>query len=310
MATMISVKLRLCCAAPQLECNEDNKRPSAGFIPKKLPTFIALALFGISTFIHWTQFFAIGRKPFMLTLTIGMTAMVFGFVLRLVYATSPYSLIRYILMDMFILLSPCAFLATDYMLLARLTATFDDKVTDRCLLVRSSRIVKFFVWSDCITFFLQASGGGLSSQHSVSMANLGSKITMIGLGLQAASFSVFTVVLLVFGRRVSTHFPAAWQPQELRPFRVLSRAPVQDWRILFYTLCFTCIGILVRSVFRIVEFAGGYHGMVARHEGYFYFFDALPLWLSMSLFCVVWPVRFLNVRPGQMELLASGKAYA
>lgn len=41
------------------------------------------------------------------------------------------------------------------MLLARLSATFDREVSDRCLLIRSSRIVKIFVWSDFCTFGLQ-----------------------------------------------------------------------------------------------------------------------------------------------------------
>ncbi|KAJ6591393.1 hypothetical protein B0H10DRAFT_1960786 [Mycena sp. CBHHK59/15] len=32
---------------------------------------------------------------------------------------------------------------------------------------------------------------------------------------------------------------------------------------------------------------------LSRHEGYFYLFDVLPLWMAMSLFCVVWPARCL-----------------
>ncbi|KAJ6489389.1 RTA-like protein [Mycena vulgaris] len=148
----------------------------------------------------------------MLTLTLGMTAMAAGFVLRIVFSNSPFSLGLSIIMDMLFLLSPCAFLATDYMLLARLASTFPEEVSQSCLLIRPSRIVKFFVWSDGITFFLQASGGGLTATKNASTANIGNKITMIGLSLQLASFALFTVLILVFGWRVQTRFPAAWAP--------------------------------------------------------------------------------------------------
>jgi hypothetical protein len=69
---------------------------------------------------------------------------------------------------------PCAFLATDYMLLARLASTFDTQVSERCLLIRASRLAKLFVCSDVITFLLQAAGGGLMS--SGSMASMGNKV--------------------------------------------------------------------------------------------------------------------------------------
>ncbi|KAJ7679732.1 RTA1 like protein-domain-containing protein [Mycena rosella] len=274
--------------------------PVGGFIPTKTPAIVALALYVLSGIVLWINFFRLGRRPFMLTLTLGMTAMAAGFLLRIVFSNSPDSLGLYIIMDMFILLSPCAFLATDYMILARLASTFDKEVVESCLLIRPSRIVRFFVWSDGITFFLQASGGGLTATKNVSTANLGNKITMIGLGVQLASFLLFTVLILVFGWRVQTRYPAAWRPQSgEKRFTVLGRHPVGDWRILFWTMCLTCIGILIRSVFRIAEFAGGYNGFIAVHEGYFYCFDSLPLWIAMSLYCFAWPTRFMSARGRQ-----------
>jgi hypothetical protein len=67
-------------------------------------------------------------------------------------------------------------LATDYTLLAHLAATFDQEVSDNCMLIRTSRIVKIFVWSDVATFFLQSSGGGLTATKNVNLANLGNKV--------------------------------------------------------------------------------------------------------------------------------------
>ncbi|KAJ7212163.1 RTA1 like protein-domain-containing protein [Mycena pura] len=269
-----------------------------GFIPKKTPAFIAIILYGASAIVHWTQFFLVTpRRPFILTLTLGMTAMATGFILRVIFSDDPTSLGKYIAMDL-----PCLFLATDYMTFSRLVATFDTEVSDRCLLIRTSRIVKIFVWSDVSTFLLQSTGGALTSSHNVSSANLGNKIAMIGLILQAASFLLFTVILVVFRFRVLNHFPKVWRPNNTlghRPFKLFSTEPIDDRRIVFYVTGATCVGILVRSVFRVAEFAGGYTGTIATHEGYFYLFDALPLWISMTLYCFVWPIRALNTHSEQ-----------
>ncbi|KAJ6488412.1 RTA1 like protein-domain-containing protein [Mycena vulgaris] len=272
---------------------------SGGFTPKKLPAIIALAFYALSAAIHWIQYFRLERRPFMLTLTLGMTAMAAGFVLRIAFSNSPFSLGLYIIMDMLILLSSCAFLATEYMLLVRLASTFPEEVSQSCLLIRPSRIVKFFVWSDGITFFLQASGGGSPRPRTrASRISEQAQITMIGLSLQLASFALFTLLILVFGWRVQTRFPAAWAPPAgSKPFTLLGTHQVGDWRILFWTLCIRASGSwCVRSIFRIAEFAGGYNGFLAVHESYFYLFDSLPLWIAMSLYCVVWPTRFLSSR--------------
>ncbi|KAJ6596360.1 RTA1 like protein-domain-containing protein [Mycena vulgaris] len=266
-----------------------------GFIPRDDLSILALSMFAVSAAVHWLHFYRFWRHKFMLTLTIGMTVMSIGFVIRLIYARTASSLGIYVVMNMCILLSPCAFLATDYMLLVRLSSTLDETTRRRCLPIRPTRIVKLFVGSDITTFVLQGCGGGLTAIGG-SIANVGDKISMFGLSLQLLSFAIFTVLLLNFGLRLRTEFPDAWRPEiRGRPFKLFSREPVQDWRVLYFTICLTCIGILVRSVFRIIEFAGGYTGFVSTHESYFYIFDALPLWISMTLYCFIWPSRFLDV---------------
>ncbi|KAJ7469844.1 RTA1 like protein-domain-containing protein [Mycena galericulata] len=279
--------------------------PIGGFIPIKPPAVVALAHYGASAIAQWILFFWTGRPMFMVTLPIGMTAMTVGFVMRLLFSDSPESVGLYLAMDLLILLAPCAFLAIDYILLARLSSTFDKKVTDSCLLIRPSRIFKFFVWSDVITLNVQSLGGGLGGVHKASIMSLGSKIVIVGLVLQMASFLLFTLIIVVFGWRVRTRFPDVWRPApEKKPYTLFGRSQVSDWRILYWTLCLTCVGILVRSGYRIAEFAGGVNGFLSTHEGYFYIFDTLPLWTVMNLYTYVWPTRFLqsHARPEGMEL--------
>ncbi|KAJ7769900.1 RTA1 like protein-domain-containing protein [Mycena metata] len=285
--------------------SDANTQPIGGYVPKKAPAVLALVLYLISGAVHWfLQDFvtATPRQRSMLILPLGMTAMAIGFVLRLIYSNPPFTVGKYTVMQLFILLSPCLFLATDYMLLSHLAKSFDAEVADRSLVIRHSRITKIFVWSDVATFLLQSGGSGISASHNPNTAKLGTDIALVGLVLQALSFGLFTIILLIFAFRVKKYFPNIWYPKNPRPFKILSRDPIDDWRILFYMMCVTCVGILIRSIFRVAEFAGGYSGYITTHEGFFYIFDALPLWISMTLYCFVWPARALMERPGHMEL--------
>lgn len=61
------------------------------------------------------------------------------------------------------------------MILGRLAVAMGDEAAN-CLVLPAARIAKIFVWSDVVTFFVQASGGGLSSGGSESMSKLGSRV--------------------------------------------------------------------------------------------------------------------------------------
>lgn len=60
------------------------------------------------------------------------------------------------------------------------------------------------------------------------------------------------------------------------------------------------IFIMVRSIFRVVEYLQGFDGYLLRHEAYLYFFDALLMFLVMVL---------LNVlHPSEIEVLVNHKS--
>ncbi|BGP54438.1 Envelope glycoprotein gp160 [Rhodotorula sphaerocarpa] len=289
-------------AAPAVLANPQNTAIAAngelilaGYVPSLALGVIGLVLFFLSTVVHWVYWARTLKRRYMLTLTISMACMTLGFVFRLAYRANDTNLGLYILMYLFLLLSPCAFLAMDYMLLSRLALAMGDEAV-HCLILPATKIAKIFVWSDIVTFALQACGGGMSTSHSATSQRIGPKITLAGLSIQLASFSFFTCTLLVFGWRLLRRpaYSNPPQPFTFKGYKFWSSSRIYDWRPVFFVLALTCIGILIRSVFRIIEFAGGYYGKVATTEGYFYGLDALPLWLAMTLYCFFWPVRFID----------------
>ncbi|KAJ9121444.1 hypothetical protein QFC24_004782 [Naganishia onofrii] len=122
-----------------------------------------------------------------------------------------------------------------------------------------------------------------------SIASTGEKISLVGLIAQACSFGLFTILLLVFGYKVRKTSPEKWH-NAVSDRKMGSRfAWRRDWTVLYRVLIATCVGYLVRSIFRIAEYAQGYFGYLATHEGYFYCLDALPILLCIACFAFIWP---------------------
>ncbi|KAL1681762.1 RTA1 like protein-domain-containing protein [Schizophyllum commune] len=271
----------------------------AGFRPKVWPAAVCAGLYFVSGTLHWIHYFRTGRPRYMLTLTISMYTTVLGYVFRIIYSQGDnvYSLPWYLLQSIFILLSPCAFIAVDYVLLQKLADSLGEEAAKDCLYLRSSLIVKLFVWSDFITFNVQADGAGLEANDKLD--KIGSSIALAGLILQILSFLFFTALLFRFGWRARTAHPEIWRigagESYWKDFGFFKVTPFQDWRILWVVMCLTSVAIIIRCIFRIVEYQGGSRGYVMMHEGYSYVLDSLPLWIAMTLYAWLWPTRLQPV---------------
>ncbi|GAA5989625.1 hypothetical protein JCM5350_003199 [Sporobolomyces pararoseus] len=268
----------------------DGTRIIAGYEPKIALSVIGIVLYGLAGTLHWIHWWRNKNNRYMLTLTIGMTCMVIGFILRVVYNSALDSVGVYAIMTLFILLSPCAFLATNYMLLTRIARALN---AESALFIKASLVTKIFVWCDVFTFLLQGAGGGLSSQPT--SADLGHKIALVGIALQLVSYCLFTFLLIFFGFKAPQKSPHLKQHSTTRDsYAPFSTTPLHKWKNLWYLLLVTSVGIIVRSAFRLAEYTQGYYGYLPTHEAYFWLLDALPLWIAMSLYSIFWPPRFIK----------------
>jgi hypothetical protein len=75
-----------------------------------------------------------------------------GLALRFVLRSNPDSLGLYAISNLFITLSPAAFIATEYALLSQITRRLH---MEEFLLLPATKITKIFIWSDVITFLIQ-----------------------------------------------------------------------------------------------------------------------------------------------------------
>ncbi|THH19869.1 hypothetical protein EW146_g1399 [Bondarzewia mesenterica] len=134
---------------------------------------------------------------------------------------------------------------------------------------------------------LSAAGGGVSiGATTVQGAKTGSNIFLAGLAIQLVSFFFFTCTFTLFIYRVHKHEPKAWSLDQTKPW-------YNDWRSLGVAIAFSCVGILIRSVYRTIELSQGFEGPIATNEGNFYGLDTLPLFIAVVVYCPFWPGRFI-----------------
>lgn len=99
--------------------------------------------------------------------------------------------------------------------------------------------------------------------------------------------------------RVRTREPAVWA-------RDAGERWWRDWRALAGALVVSCVGILIRSVYRTIELSQGFEGHLATVEAFFYALDTLPLFLAVAIYVPFWPGRFIP--SGVSALVRDGQA--
>lgn len=171
------------------------------------------------------------KERWALCLPIGCFFSAVGFFVRPSIDPFDVSLGLYIIQSMFVVISPAAFLAFNYMLYGRMILAVDQDFGRSTLDVQElesqplntaqkltmlhkaggpkreksrfsfipPRIVgRVFVWSDVITFIVQVGAGGLQASGGsgdAKMAELGDHLFLAGVILQGVSYMLFTLLL-------------------------------------------------------------------------------------------------------------------
>lgn len=121
-----------------------------------------------------------------------------------------------------------------------------------------------------------------------SLLKTGENIIIGGLFVQLAFFGFFVVAAGIFHRRMS-----------LVPTTKASD-PAVRWQKYLLTLYVTSALILVRSIFRVIEYLNGNDGVLLVSEVYLYVFDAL-----LMIVVLVWMNWF---HPSELGLLLRGQS--
>lgn len=201
-----------------------------------------------------------------------LTVEFIGYAARAASHNQTGRLMPYIIQSIFVLLAPTLFAAAVYMVLARIIRAIGG---EKLSIIRIELITKIFVTCDIVTFFIQ--GGGASLMAESSLTKFGQDIVLAGLALQILTFVLFMVTAITFSQRVQkTPTPAALQGDI-------------PWKKHMSSLMVISAMILIRSIFRVVEYGLGNDGYLLGHEWPTYVFDTVPMFTAMVNFAVWYP---------------------
>ena len=217
-----------------------------------------------------------------------------------------YRLMPFIIQNTYVLLAPALFAATIYMVLGRVVSLTEGEAYS---IIKRRWLTKTFLGGDAFCFMLQSagmnrlaslaflhanitsSGGGLLAKDMTSpdaaSAQMGKNIILVGLLLQLLWFVFFVAVAALFHYRMSLHPTTRAQQPGIR------------WQQYLRSLYAVSSLIMIRSLFRLIEYSQGYNGYLMSHEVFFYVFDAL-----LMLGVMVW----MNWQhPSEISLLLRDK---
>ncbi|RMJ05298.1 hypothetical protein CDV36_014035 [Fusarium kuroshium] len=248
--------------------------------PSMAAAVIFIITFSASSLLHAFQLIKT-KTWFFIPFLIGSLFETIGFIGRAIGAEqSPdYTFTPYVMQHLLLLLGPTCYAASIYMILGRLIRLLD---AERYALIRSSWLTKFFLLGDVISIALQGIGGGkVVNADTEDDRSTGENIIIGGLVVQIIFFSLFMIVTCLFHFRIRKN-PTA------RAESIATR-----WELFLVILYITSVLILIRSIFRLAEYAMGHDSELQAKEVYTYVLDGAPMLIASTLFNIFHPSKYL-----------------
>lgn len=142
----------------------------------------------------------------------------------------------------------------------------------------SSVVVRFWTFTLISHFHLKISnviaGGGMlaSAKTNKKEFDLANNIIIGGLVLQLLWFGLFVVIALIFHRRMMLAPTARSYQSDIK------------WRSYLHALYVASVLIILRNIFRLIEYCQGSSGYLLTTEVFVYCLDALPMFLVVAWF--------------------------
>lgn len=181
----------------------------------------------------------------------------------------------FVMQAILILVAPALYAASIYMILGRLiAATRSESIS----VIPLRWMTKIFVTGDVISFFMQAGGGGIQAAGTLELYDIGEKIIIAGLFVQITIFGFFLVTTVLFHLRKQKSVEGHASSD--------SGATGIPWRRHLTVLYVASTLIMIRSIFRVIEYLQGNGGYLISHEVFLYIFDAVLMAAVMVVFLV------------------------
>ncbi|KAJ7122161.1 RTA1-like protein [Mycena epipterygia] len=260
-----------------------------GYVPHEFVAIVFIVLFGISTIIH------IGQATYYRMWWLFPTACLcgigelVGWGGRLWSSISPSIHTPFMIQIIATVVSPTPLIAVNFVLLAWIIIQLGPSYAR--LTPVSYTII--FVSSDIIALLVQAAGGGIASgANSLQRAQLGGHIILAGIVFQFAALVTYCCLAGDFLLRYIKDRPVKIMTTDRR---ILDKGT----KTMIYALAFSTLVLFIRSIYRIIELAAGWHGRIMHTEVYFNVLDGGMIVLAIFTINFAHPGRLLGPRRPQ-----------
>lgn len=209
-----------------------------------------------------------------------------GYISRAAAYNSTGSLIPYTLQAIFLVLPPVFFAASLYMVYSRVVRAVQGENFSP---LSPRRTTLIFVLGDFQCLNIQSTGAGLLVKPNI--ARIGDYIIVTGLIIQVLMFAIFMLCCLKFNMRFRAHMAQTGATCDI------------PWQSCLNMLYSTSVLILVRNIYRVVEFIMGQDGYLLENEWPTYVFDGALMLLVMIGFFIWYPSQLRpSARDSMIEL--------
>ncbi|KAJ3536419.1 hypothetical protein NM208_g6727 [Fusarium decemcellulare] len=271
-----------------------NGYPLWHYIPSLPAAGIFTGVFALLTLGHSFRMFR-HRMWFCIPFVVGGVFEVIGYIGRVLAYENTGELLPYIIHSTFVLLAPVLFAASLYMTLSRIIRSVNGT---HCSIIPPRWLTRIFVLGDVVSFIIQGTGAGLRVQAGQPDSDidraLGNRIIIGSLVFQLIIFGIYVVTAwrfnIVFGKDSAA-----------------ARSTIA-WKASLYMLYATSIMVMVRNIFRVVEYAMGSDSYLFTVEWGVYVFDAVLMAVTMALFLWYYPSQLKLVSKSDENEIELGPA--
>ncbi|CAN8105424.1 unnamed protein product [Discula destructiva] len=258
--------------------------PIYGYVPSFAAGVVFCVLFAITLSYHIFQSVRL-RATISILLAVGALTEVIGWGARAYNAKCPYNGNAFIAQQVTLIIAPVFFAAALYVLLGQLILSLGR----RSSVVTAKWYAITFCTSDVASLVVQAVGGAIASTaNTASGTLLGTHIMVGGIAFQLFTMTLFGGLLVDFLVRV------------MAPRGEFSGMVTKGMKLVLVALIASFLVIYIRSIYRTIELAQGWHGHLISHEGYFIGLDATTMVVAVAVFMGIDPAVIFRGegRPG------------
>ncbi|KAL3468547.1 RTA1 like protein-domain-containing protein [Aspergillus heterothallicus] len=271
--------------------------------PSTGAAIVFAALYGLAfagTIIQWLRF----RPIVWLVMVISAAMESIGYISRVISVRDVSARTPYVLQFSLLILAPVLMAGALYVLFGRIIFLVvpKDQRTFKICWVPPRFVTPIFVGFDILALLLQLVGalmitsGNGTSQEDIDTFNRGRNLALGGVILQIIAFGIFTIAAIRFNftsKRFGSGVPEPLHAQDEFAMTMQDKPRKTDWPVLLRVVNIATGMILIRSIYRMVEFTEGYGGYINTHEWPFYVFDAVPIFPVVALFVWWHPSEYL-----------------